>query len=457
MSHIFISYSRSDIDFARYLRASLEAESFRVWMDEKQLSAGMDWWGEIEANIDNCSAFLVIMSPEARDSVFVQNEILRAIDQKKPIFPVLLSGKSFGILAHVQFQDMRGGLNATLSQEFIERINKFAGKVEMQDIQFEILYADAVKFAADALILKTASGSSGLEAQVASALAKAGKRVRLGELQETGDYELIDSYNLLPAKKCLFIRTVSIFEFSYREVREFFLRALEILGTDAPDVEHVAMTVQGVNTVLRLDEGESLLAQIAGLLDAIKAGKAPKNLKRISVIDRNKSRIGRLQSAVTPYFEEVNFAERLEGGDWAYRLNFSHQQPVESPDAGQETVKPYAFVLLPHADELEDIFFYGIQRPVHAMGLLCERNADNEETSQDLSGMMQRIGKARAFIADVSDRNPELYLQLGYALGKGIPVALISQRENPDFQDVIAYQKIWELEERLSQWLKGHF
>lgn len=457
MSHLFISYSRSDLDFARYLRASLEAESFRVWMDEKQLSAGMDWWGEIEASIDSCAAFVVIMSPEARDSVFVQNEILRAIDQKKPIFPVLLSGKSFGILAHVQFQDMRGGLNAKLSEEFVQRIGKYAGKIETNAIQFEILYADALKYPCDALILKTASGSSGLENQVANALVKAGKTFRLNELSEIGEHQLIHSENLLPVKNCLFVRTVSVFQFSYRHVREFFSSALQILGNEAPDVEHIAMTVQGVKAVLRLDEGESLMAQIAGLVDAIKAGKAPKNLKRISIIDRNKNRIERLQASVSPYFEEVGYATRVKGDNWAYLLNFSQAQAVESPDAGQEAVKPYAFVMLPHSEDLEDIFFYGIQRPIHAMGLLCERNADTEETEQDLSAIMQRIGLSRAFICDVSEKSPELYLQLGYALGKGIPVALISRKENPDFSDAIAYQKIWELEERLSQWLKGHF
>src|SRR5688572_24373466 len=127
MSHIFISYSRSDLDFARYLRASLEAEGFPVWMDEKRLSAGMDWWGEIEANIDVCAAFLVVMSPEAKESVFVQNEILRALDQKKPIFPVLLGGKSFGILAHVQFEDMRSGLNAKFSADFLKNMHQFVG------------------------------------------------------------------------------------------------------------------------------------------------------------------------------------------------------------------------------------------------------------------------------------------------------------------------------------------
>jgi hypothetical protein len=352
---------------------------------------------------------------------------------------------------------MRGGLNAKLSAEFIQRINKYAGKIEVTDVQFEILYSDALKFPCDAIILKTASGSSGLENQVANALVKAGKSFRLSELSKPGDYQLIRSEDLLTAKHCLFIRTVSVYEFSYRHVRELFSSALEILGKDAPDVEHIAMTVQGVNTALRLDEGESLMAQIAGLVDAIKAGKAPKNLKRISIIDRNKSRIERLQAAVSPYFEEVDYASRLTGEQWAYLLNFSQTQVIESPDAGHEAVKPYAFVLLPHEEALEDIFFYGIQRPIHAMGLLCERNADTEETEQDLDGMMQRIGRSRAFICDVSEKNPEIYLQLGYALGKGIPVALISRRENPDFADAIAYQKIWELEERLSQWLKSRF
>jgi hypothetical protein len=457
MSHIFISYSRSDLDFARYLRASLEAEGFPVWMDEKRLSAGMDWWGEIEANIDACAAFLVVMSPDSKESVFVQNEILRALDQKKPMFPVLLAGKNFGILAHVQFEDMRGGLNAKFSADLLSNMHQFVGKREIKPIHFEILYANAAEFACDALIMKTASGSSGLERQIANQLGKQGSALRFDDFKNTGDYRLVKSGHAIAAKNSLFVRTVSVYEFSYRHVREFFANALRILATDAPDTEHIAMTVQGINTVLRLDEGESLLAQIAGLVDAIKAGHCPKNLKRISIIDRNKNRIGRLQSTVSPYFEEVDYASRAEGDAWAYELQFSKQEAVESPDAGREVIKPFAFVLLPHQEELEDIFYYGIQRPIHAMGLLCERNADNEETSQDLNGMLQRIGLSRAFICDVSEKNPEIYLQLGYAMGKGIPTALISRQTNPDFADAIAYQKIWELEERLSQWLKGHF
>ncbi len=53
MSHIFISYSREDSEFARYLRAQLESNGFRVWMDEQRLHPGTDWWDEIE---DYCAS-----------------------------------------------------------------------------------------------------------------------------------------------------------------------------------------------------------------------------------------------------------------------------------------------------------------------------------------------------------------------------------------------------------------
>ena len=76
MSFVFLSYSRRDVDFARYLRALLENESINVWMDEKRLVSGDNWWKAIERNIDECSAFVVVMSSSSDSSVYVHNEIL---------------------------------------------------------------------------------------------------------------------------------------------------------------------------------------------------------------------------------------------------------------------------------------------------------------------------------------------------------------------------------------------
>jgi len=120
MSHIFISYSKQDIQFARYLKRLLETEGFGVWMDETGLVPSERWWPTIERNIDTCAAFVVIMSSHSKESTWVEREILRAEKKKKPIFPVLLEGEEWSRLADVQYADMRAGLEATLPVRLLE-------------------------------------------------------------------------------------------------------------------------------------------------------------------------------------------------------------------------------------------------------------------------------------------------------------------------------------------------
>ena len=90
MAHIFISYSKRDIEFARHLSRLLQAEGFSVWMDER-LRPAETWWTTIEANIRSSAAFMIIMSPDARTSRWVRREFLVAERPEvgKPIFPIL--------------------------------------------------------------------------------------------------------------------------------------------------------------------------------------------------------------------------------------------------------------------------------------------------------------------------------------------------------------------------------
>lgn len=124
MAHVFISYSRKDIDFARHLRHLLQDQGFAVWMDETGLGASERWWPTIEKNIIGCGAFIVIMSPDAQSSDWVEREILVAEDpdHKKPIFPVLLRGKAWARLANIHYEDMQAGLKATLTPAFVRRL-----------------------------------------------------------------------------------------------------------------------------------------------------------------------------------------------------------------------------------------------------------------------------------------------------------------------------------------------
>lgn len=120
MDHLFISYSKKDIDFARHLRKLLEEEDFGVWMDESNLVPSEQWWPAIERNIDSCAAFLVIMSPQSKESRWVEREILRAESQKKPLFPILLEGEAWSRLADIQYADMTAGLPASLPPPLLQ-------------------------------------------------------------------------------------------------------------------------------------------------------------------------------------------------------------------------------------------------------------------------------------------------------------------------------------------------
>ncbi|MGZ9222533.1 MAG: hypothetical protein ACXW4Q_10525 [Anaerolineales bacterium] len=72
----------------------------------------------------------------------------------------------------------------------------------------------------------------------------------------------------------------------------------------------------------------------------------------------------------------------------------------------------------------------------------------------------RRIGKASLIIADLSMANANVYLEVGYAWGLGIPTVLIVQdaqelKFDVKGQKCIIYSGIRELEEKLSKELPG--
>ncbi|MBE2272150.1 MAG: toll/interleukin-1 receptor domain-containing protein [Anaerolinea sp.] len=130
MSHIFLSYSKVDIEFARHVRQLLEDSGFSVWMDETSLVPSDRWWSAIEQNIRTCAAFVVIMSPDGQTSRWVERELLLAErkDVDKPVFPVLYKGEVWARLADLQYESMRAGTAASLTSQFVQRLEVYASR-----------------------------------------------------------------------------------------------------------------------------------------------------------------------------------------------------------------------------------------------------------------------------------------------------------------------------------------
>jgi WD40 repeat protein len=100
----FISYShRADTDLAPALRDALHKlakpwhhkRAMRVFLDEASLSADPTLWTPIARAIDSSSGFVVLLSPDAAASVWVNREIQRWVDRcgSDRLFPVLTRGE----------------------------------------------------------------------------------------------------------------------------------------------------------------------------------------------------------------------------------------------------------------------------------------------------------------------------------------------------------------------------
>ena len=121
--HVFISYAREDQTYVRNLADSLRKRGFEPWMDDR-LRSGDRWWQTIDEAIQECAAFIVVMTPDSNKSEWVEREVMLALDEQKPILPLLLRGRRFSVLVNTQYDDVTNGRMPP--DEFYERLEQVA-------------------------------------------------------------------------------------------------------------------------------------------------------------------------------------------------------------------------------------------------------------------------------------------------------------------------------------------
>src|SRR5688572_29780754 len=92
MAYVFLSYAKSDRDTAFAIRDLLEAEGFSVWLDKNQSALAEQVWPNIQANIRNAGAVIILVSDAAHRSAWLKREIDFAKSLQKPLFPILIQG-----------------------------------------------------------------------------------------------------------------------------------------------------------------------------------------------------------------------------------------------------------------------------------------------------------------------------------------------------------------------------
>lgn len=132
MSHIFISYSHVDTDYAHDVCRSLEDRGFTVWIDER-IDYGERWQAVIEQQVDSCAVFLIIITTDALKSKWVSDELSRARRKEKRIFPLWLEGDLPLPLESLHYIDLTNEPKGTLpSLDFYQRLAKVAPRTPVK-------------------------------------------------------------------------------------------------------------------------------------------------------------------------------------------------------------------------------------------------------------------------------------------------------------------------------------
>jgi|GEM_PF-5735883 len=132
-SHTFISYSTDDSAIIAPLVKRLNDEGINTWIDENIHNSITR---EIEEAIEAADNMLVFLSPNAKQSDWVRNEITYARIQEKPIFAALILGnRKTAIPVHaldVPFFDLKAGGD---DRTWIRLLDKIENRTEVQNLR----------------------------------------------------------------------------------------------------------------------------------------------------------------------------------------------------------------------------------------------------------------------------------------------------------------------------------
>lgn len=126
---VFLSYNRADKFAMAQVREALREDGLSVWTDDGLEPGTPNWQSAISEAIRQSKIFLVLLSPNSKESVWVNNEIIYAQAEKKYILPLLLTGDTTTsvplCLISTQWLDGRKNLSHTVAQGLVPSLQRY--------------------------------------------------------------------------------------------------------------------------------------------------------------------------------------------------------------------------------------------------------------------------------------------------------------------------------------------
>ena len=152
--YVFISYSSKDINFVKQLTDMMNKESIAYWKAPDMIGPGSNYAKEIPKAISECELFLLVLSSNSQDSIWVEKELDSAICCRKKIIPLRIDDKDMNdlykfYLNNVQMvqAEVDAGVMTNL-RDILKRIDKVLNADESGDVEAdntEVKMEEAIK------------------------------------------------------------------------------------------------------------------------------------------------------------------------------------------------------------------------------------------------------------------------------------------------------------------------
>ena len=115
---------------------------------------------------------------------------------------------------------------------------------------------------------------------------------------------------------------------------------------------------------------------------------------------------------------------------------------------------------MPFTDDFNDIYHLGIKQSCEDAGAYCERVDEQYYHESMLDRIYNQISKADFIVADMTNKNPNVFYEVGYAHALGKKTILLTQNVNDipfdlkHYPHIIYSDRILKLKEDLTQRLK---
>lgn len=100
MEYAFISYSTKNQSSADAMRDLFVGNGIKTWMAPGDIPAGSKYAKVINRAVKECACFILVLSEDAQNSVWVAKEVERAVNYRKPIIPVQIEN----VVLHDEFE-----------------------------------------------------------------------------------------------------------------------------------------------------------------------------------------------------------------------------------------------------------------------------------------------------------------------------------------------------------------